>query len=47
MKNRYEVGEFWTVGYAQDLYKEKNVASIVTDGKYVRLEKEPISRPAK
>lgn len=47
MKKRYRAGDFWTIEYAEKLYKEKNVASVVEDGKYVRLEKEPICQPAK
>ena len=47
MEKQYDVGDLWTIGHAEKLYKEKNVASVVTDGRYVRLEKEPISRQAK
>lgn len=46
-ENKFDVGNFVTVELAQKLYEEFGIATIVTDGRYVQIEKEPTSRPAK
>lgn len=40
-ENKFDVGNFVTVELAQKLYEEFGIATIVTDGRYVQIEKEP------
>jgi hypothetical protein len=44
---RYDVGAVIPVEFAQRMYKERGIALIVTNGRYVQIEKEPIRRQAK
>lgn len=47
MNKKHDVGRLLPIEFAQRIYKEHGIAHIVTDGRYVQIEKEPISRPAK
>lgn len=47
LKQRHDIGDVFTIEMAQKLYKEHGVATIVTDGRYVQIEKESIAHQAK
>ena len=46
-ENKFDVGNFVTVELAQKLYEELGIATIVTDGRYVQIEKESTAGQAK
>lgn len=46
-KQKHDIGDVVTVETAEMLYREKGIATIVTDGRYVQIEKEPTSHQAK
>jgi len=46
-KQRHDIGDVFTIEAAEMLYKKRGIAIIVTDGRYVQIEKEPTSLPAK
>jgi hypothetical protein len=46
-KQRHDIGDVITIEAAEMLYKKRGIAIIATDGRYVQIEKEPTSRPAK
>lgn len=41
-KQKHDIADIFTIEMAQKLYKEHGVATIVTDGRYIQIEKEPI-----
>ena len=43
MNDKCDVGAILTIEFAQRMYKEHGIVHIVTDGRYVQIEKEPIS----
>lgn len=44
---KHDIADIFTIEMAQKLYKEHRVATIVTDGRYVQIEKESIAHQAK
>ncbi len=46
-KQRHDIADIFTIEMAQKLYKEHGVATIVTDGRYVQIEKEPTTDQVK
>ncbi len=44
---KHDIADIFTIEMAQKLYKEHGVATIVTDGRYVQIEKESIAHQAK
>lgn len=46
-KQRHDIGDVMTIEAAQELYDKHRVATIITDGRYIQIEKEPTSLPAK
>jgi|GEM_PF-6137356 len=40
---KYDVGSILPIEFVQMLYKKYGISTIVTDGKYVQTEKEPIA----
>ena len=46
-KEKYDVAAILPIEFAQRLYQEFGIAQIVTDGRYVQIEKEPIRQLAK
>jgi len=47
MKQRHDIGDVMTIEAAVNLYKKRNIAIIVTDGRYVQIEKESTAGQAK
>jgi hypothetical protein len=46
-KQRHDIGDVMTIEAAVNLYKKRNIATIVTDGRYVQIEKESTAGQAK
>jgi len=44
---KLDIGDVFTIEAAQELYDKHRVATIITDGRYIQIEKEPTSLPAK
>ena len=44
---KHDIADIFTIEMAQKLYKKHGVATIVTDGRYVQIEKESIAHQAK
>ena len=44
---KFDIGHFLTLEIAQMMYEEYRIATVVTDGRYVQIEKEPIVDQAK
>ena len=45
-KQRHDIGDVFTIETAQELYDKHRVATIITDGRYIQIEKEPTSQSA-
>lgn len=43
---KLDIGDVFTIEAAQELYNKRRVATIITDGRYIQIEKEPISQSA-
>ena len=41
-KEKFDVGSILPLEYAEKIYKEYGIAHIITDGRYVQIEKEPM-----
>ena len=46
-KQRHDIGNVMTIEAAVNLYKKRNIAIIVTDGRYIQIEKESTAGQAK
>jgi len=46
-KQRHDIGDVLSVEAAQELYDKHRVATIITDGRYVQIEKESTAGQAK
>ena len=46
-KQRHDIGDVFTIEAAEMLYKKRGIAIIVTDGRYVQIEKESTAGQAK
>ena len=44
---KHDIGDVWTIDAAMELYERKGIATIVTDGRYVQIEKESTAGQAK
>lgn len=47
MSDKCDVGAILTIEFAQRMYKEHGIVHIVTDGRYVQIEKEPTTDQVK
>jgi len=46
-KQRHDIGDVMTIEAAQELYDKHRVATIITDGRYIQIEKESTADQAK